>query len=342
MSHFTVMVIGKDPKKQLAPFDENLENEWIDETKEFQEEYDTKKVPEFFDESSSSWGFEITRELFDLIKRSKVGMTTTYVMEKQPMSYLRAGKRYRGYYPDNGKRCKGDVWFEIVTVLKTTHPDPDICSEGIVVVRKITPPKQIRLKDKYPDYNTYLRDWHSIKDISKQGYWTNAKAKWDWYKLGGRWTGILKLKDKAKGQTGEPGIMTKPAKKGWVDQALKKDIDFEGMLLDSFEKATARYDAYLEKVKSGEKVEPYWDFGIENKGTRENPRLETREEYIKSNATFCTFAVLKDGKWYQRGEMGWWGCVHDEKPEDNWTEEFKNLFNSLPEDTLISIYDCHI
>jgi hypothetical protein len=46
----------------------------------------------------------------------------------------------------------------------------------------------------------------------------------------------------------------------------------------------------------------------------------TRDETAASaraNA-FCFFAVVKDGKWYERGEMGWWGIVHDEKNRDRW------------------------
>jgi hypothetical protein len=38
--------------------------------------------------------------------------------------------------------------------------------------------------------------------------------------------------------------------------------------------------------------------------------------------------------------MGWWACVSDEK--DNWSEEFAKLLDEIPDDTLLSVYDCHI
>ena len=56
-----------------------------------------------------------------------------------------------------------------------------------------------------------------------------TNPKWDWYQLGGRWTGFFKLKEGREGALGSPGILTEPAEDGWVDGALKGDIDFEGM-----------------------------------------------------------------------------------------------------------------
>jgi hypothetical protein len=40
--------------------------------------------------------------------------------------------------------------------------------------------------------------------------------------------------------------------------------------------------------------------------------------------------------------MGWWGMVSDEKEQSNWNAEVANLLADLPDDTLISLYDCHI
>lgn len=54
------------------------------------------------------------------------------------------------------------------------------------------------------------------------------------------------------------------------------------------------------------------------------------------------FAVVKDGKWYGKGEMGWWAAVHDERDQAEWSEEVSRLYDDLPPDTLLSLYDCHI
>lgn len=71
---------------------------------------------------------------------------------------------------------------------------------------------------------------------------------------------------------------------------------------------------------------------------------KTREEFIKKagQSAISTFAVILDGKWYERGEMGWWACVSNEKDQDEWDSEFEKLLNNVPDDTLLTIVDCHI
>jgi hypothetical protein len=70
----------------------------------------------------------------------------------------------------------------------------------------------------------------------------------------------------------------------------------------------------------------------------------SRGEYIdraRANA-IRTFAVVKDSQWFERGSMGWWGCVSDEKDEGEWSKQFSGLVDSLPDDTLLTVVDCHI
>jgi hypothetical protein len=40
--------------------------------------------------------------------------------------------------------------------------------------------------------------------------------------------------------------------------------------------------------------------------------------------------------------MGWWASVVDGKEENVWLDEFNKLLAGLSEDTIVSIYDCHI
>jgi hypothetical protein len=52
----------------------------------------------------------------------------------------------------------------------------------------------------------------------------NPQSKWDWWVIGGRWTGFYRLKDDAKGITGQVGTFGDPAEPGCVDVARKGDI----------------------------------------------------------------------------------------------------------------------
>jgi len=67
-----------------------------------------------------------------------------------------------------------------------------------------------------------------------------------------------------------------------------------------------------------------------------------RDKYVAQcgKNAFITYAVLREGKWYARGEMGWWGISSDEK--DDWDEKFFEMLNEIPEDTLLTVVDCHI
>ena len=348
MSHFTVLVVGPDPEDQLKPFDENLRIEFEDKTDEYKKEYLTESTKEFYCQSSSSWGMEITQQLYNKLKNSKIGRVINYDVPKLGMmDYYKNEGKYKGYYSiEGGKRCKGSQWFEVEDILETTHPDSDVCFEGKIRIRKIGAPKKIDLKDKYPVYVDYLKDWQSVEDVDHQGYDFNPKAKWDWHQLGGRWAGFFHLKPGCQGQRGETSWTNEndPIKPQTADQVIKKDVDFEAMELQSFEDSTQNYERFLKEYVA-ENPDPgmgYFKYGVENTGTRENYIPETREQYLKRNVGVHTFAVLKDGEWYEKGEMGWWGCVSDEKKPEEWAEQFDKLVNELPDDTLLSVYDCHI
>jgi hypothetical protein len=71
----------------------------------------------------------------------------------------------------------------------------------------------------------------------------------------------------------------------------------------------------------------------------------TKEEFIKKevDSFFATYAVVKDSKWYEKGEMGWWG-MSSETPEESekWDKSFfETWIEDLPDNVLLSVYDCH-
>lgn len=386
MSHFTVLIIGANPKAQLEPFKESGAGasdeylQFVDKTAEVTKEYEKESCDVFYAEQH----MEVTKKLFDALKKSKVGRQMTYVIEKRPgmIHAFYGGKKYSCYYPlKNGKRGKGEQWFEVLKVVETKHPDKNVCFEGELLVQKISRPKKIAFKDKYGSLDEFAREWHGYKEKidGKYGYHDNPNGKWDWAILGGRWTGFFKLKDGATGIPGEPGLMTKPSEPGYADAVLKRDIDFDGMRQEAIKKAAEQYDKAMEvighlpvnktweqmrgkiSVKNMDKCRTrYWnqprckawtEAGKKDKdsnlfGFMSSPDeyRVSREDYLKlaSDEAITTFAVLKDGKWYERGKMGFWAVVHDEKDKNVWNEEFNKLVEGLPDDTLLSVYDCHV
>ncbi len=312
MSHFTVMVIWDNSEEQLAPFDE-----WLEVPKEISKE-------------------ELIQESKDEINGYKNGTYAEYLKDKKAYS----------------EGCK---------------------QEHLDYLEKEFP-----LKLKWTDeehYKNAIR-YYEEPQINEDGSVTdnyNPDSKWDWYQLWGRWAGTLKLKDWID-RNKYPNLnfswwweeedKKKLLGEKRVDQALLKDIDFDWMKKDAKIKAKERYKKFIAEL-DGEEFPPLWRDFRENFKNMDEAReeynkipwvkklnsywdfeefLKDEKQYIKDawNNCFSTFAVLKDWKWYERGNMWWWAMVKDEKDEKVWDKEFNKLVKDLPEDTLISIYDCHI
>ena len=54
------------------------------------------------------------------------------------------------------------------------------------------------------------------------------------------------------------------------------------------------------------------------------------------------FAYLKDRTWFERGEMGYFTMVSNEKDQKSWDAEFEAFWASLDPEAIVTIVDCHI
>ena len=81
-----------------------------------------------------------------------------------------------------------------------------------------------------------------------------------------------------------------------------------------------------------------WDFIYGIKET------ETREEFVERTVreALVPYAIVQDGQWFAKGEMGWFGIGHDEMNEDEWTTFASNKILEADPDDLLTVVDCHI
>lgn len=72
-------------------------------------------------------------------------------------------------------------------------------------------------------------------------------------------------------------------------------------------------------------------------------QYETKEKYATDQAELGTFAmILPDGKWMEKGEMGWWGIDGStSESRQEYKQSFKEMLETKP-DHYITIVDCHI
>jgi hypothetical protein len=223
-------------------------------------------------------------------------------------------------------------------------------------------------------YAKYGEEWdaNSLKK-DENGVWSeystyNPLSQWDWYIVGGRWSGFFKMKKGVKPNVGEPGVFNNKVEAGHGDVAMKKDIDFEGMRNDAGIKGGEIYDTIIaiigelpvdenwnsvrDRITEIQEARNFYNTQPRVVALREaghhfvdsNDFACSREEYVeraRMNA-ISSYAVVKDGEWYQKGEMGWWGMSSNEMSHDEWNQKFNELIDSVPDDTLFTLVDCHI
>jgi len=228
-----------------------------------------------------------------------------------------------------------------------------------------------RLIKKYREYlkeNKYselLDSWNGYiwkSDTGDYGYYHNPNAKWDWFQVGGRWAGYWKIKDDRRPLgRGEPSLLDKDHKyeKGTGDLAFKCDIDWEKMKGDPHKKELY-WEACFEneKIHSKYKKDEKWSKEdstkhseiLKNYGLTINTKyllktFKTKEKYAEVKSNFSSYAFLDlNGKWHQKGQMGWFGMGSESGNEEiEWEENFmKEFIEPLADNTILITVDCHI
>jgi len=367
MSHFTVLVIGDNPEEQLEPFCEQTEDpqylEFFDGEKEYRPDYESGK------ETNPDWYPSDNMWLSKKEYKHLLNFGELKLVKHAPDRYFCSGRldpdsdtqkknvvRIEEWDDDKGAE-RTDTYAEVTHYKSEYTPDfkdkllkdlkrtpPKEMKEAYEILAKrlskekegfyvyeatiklIDPPRDIPVKETYPNFSRYMEEYHGLEkdeDEGKYGYWRNPNSKWDWYELGGRWGGFFTLKD---GSTS--------------DQDLKREIDFKGMEDKQRARAAELWDETEEMIAEAEKEEKdiRWELSFQY-GRGED---DTRESYIEDSVGIHVFAVLKDGQWYEKGKMGWWDCVSDEKDPEAWERELNKLLEETPDDTMLSLYDCHI
>ena len=157
----------------------------------------------------------------------------------------------------------------------------------------------------------------------------NPKSKWDWYEVGGRWSGMLTIKT-------EDGTAS-------ADVARLKDIDFS-IDKEQYKRLIRFWEVAVDGLPLNPDENPD-DFRTFYKKEYYIDRYKNKELYARINASFSTYAVVTpDGEWHEKGEMGWWGMSSETGDESlKWDLEFYDRFlKDVDPETIVTIVDCHI
>lgn len=271
--------------------------------------------------------------------------------------------------------------FLLLIELMEKYPEAFQIGGGVLnpgsIVHKITvmplEDNLISLHDKYKTFNKFMEEYAGMEadDEGRYGYLTNPKGKWDCYQIGGRWAGYFLGKPGVEGVIGDAGLTTNPPPAGYFDSLLKGEVDTETMLAEVRKRANATYDEY-KKVTSGMPIPTMtWDELKESVDSIKEARTirntdpwikalraanllgwssdpvtiygRGREAYLEAQAnSFITpYAVIhEDGTWEAQGDMGWFGMSND-NDEVDWDKRFMEIWDSIPDDMLVTAVDCH-
>jgi len=184
----------------------------------------------------------------------------------------------------------------------------------------------------------------------------SPSAKWDWWEIGGRWTGELDSKyDPRKdprnivpcslcdGTGDRPGWVT------YVDVAsFASGRQLAPLNMDSrpFGPKFLALGGIDRQFKDDWARKCNGCNGCNGTGKTVKWSLEPFSGDVIPVAEIpegiTPFAlVTPDGDWYERGSMGWWACVSEEKEEDDWKDEVKSLLSAY-QDCIAVVCDCHI
>lgn len=126
-----------------------------------------------------------------------------------------------------------------------------------------------------------------------------------------------------------------PIPKSWNHYKLLVDNNI--ITMDEAKKLYNETETYMNELdKEGyffwntDPIEKYWE--------------KTLEQYLSDVSLnfMVPYAFVINGEWYGRGEMGWFGISNNEQDPQIYAKKFWDTFNSVSDDTMIYLFDCHI
>lgn len=185
----------------------------------------------------------------------------------------------------------------------------------------------------YPTFESYMEDYcgyYFDEEMQDYGYWQNPNAKWDWYEIGGRWSGSLEVRD-------DDGKIMK------VDSASIKDLVFDERSM-KYAAALRFWELYIDGAEPANDEEREQIEDCFYKKEYYTSRYRSKEEYAECQASPATYAFVDyEGEWHETGDMGWWGMdVSALGQEAQYDRDFEMMLADAGDDDWITIVDCHI
>lgn len=152
----------------------------------------------------------------------------------------------------------------------------------------------------------------------------NPKSKWDWFVIGGRWTGCL--------SSYKPGDDPKNQEHCSLCNGTGKRTDSVG------EQLRAENPTFTCNSCDGKGVRTKWATEWE----RFDGDIMPVRNLKKGELHKIFHAILTpDSNWHQQGEMGWFGFTSEEMTDEQWEKHVLATIEKYGDHTAV-VVDCHI
>lgn len=164
-----------------------------------------------------------------------------------------------------------------------------------------------------------------LAPYDENGEWFKDGSRWDWWVIGGRFTGLLDGYDPA------------------ADPINHEPCDFCEATGITTQAVADKYPAYQDTVGkeciqcrgSGWRVK--WNLADHDGDVMPVEQID----WDKLPWTPGVY-VTPNGEWHEQAQNGWWGTtIGESKEEDEWTKEFRTEMESYKGATAV-VVDCHV
>ena len=184
------------------------------------------------------------------------------------------------------------------------------------------------------------------------GYYTNPNSFYDYWRIGGRWNGVLigKPEDDEDGgfnfgnayeDLGKNSVPVKDLLKAYT--AKKKKIaqlrDAKEYIAKMFDESDMGYAIPFRTFFKGQD-EKVWDKLYKDVGVAIAKQLRAYHGGIFYNE-FLIHKIVADGRVYESEDVGWWGMATPKMDYVEWEELYEKLLKKHSNDMAVSL-DCHV
>lgn len=212
-------------------------------------------------------------------------------------------------------------WDDARAVHTAAHPDENIDQSQESWEEEYYRPRnkvEQEIFEAHPDKAKPDPDCTECKGTGKEPSTYNPKSQWDWFVIGGRWTGELSGYEPTQ------------------DPKNKRTCTFCG----GTGKRTDMEVANGCNCCGGTGIETLWptEWGSHDGDIMPLSAFDLRK-MADEHAPYAL--VTPDGEWHQRGKMGWWGMSHNEIDKGEWKDQVFALLSQHPTAVAV-VVDCHI